>query len=117
MYGSKLNDRTRSKMKKLLDFIDATIQQLTKKNAEFDLEDVNSMMKTMNQLREMEAKIHLKLAPVQDAYNMLNKFACRVKVEEQEMLEKLENKWDVLVKQSSKSMGMYDIDPRMFTVM
>eukprot|EP00698_Gefionella_okellyi_P008565 TRINITY_DN2129_c0_g1_i1.p1 TRINITY_DN2129_c0_g1~~TRINITY_DN2129_c0_g1_i1.p1 ORF type:complete len:4495 (+),score=1467.97 TRINITY_DN2129_c0_g1_i1:46-13530(+) len=104
MYGTKLNQFTKAKMKKLLDFMDDTTNKLTKKKSDFDLDDVNNMMKTLAELRDMEAKIHMKLAPVQDTYAMLNKFSCRVKAEEQEMVDMLGTKWDRLKELSSKSM-------------
>eukprot|EP00698_Gefionella_okellyi_P008566 TRINITY_DN2129_c0_g2_i1.p1 TRINITY_DN2129_c0_g2~~TRINITY_DN2129_c0_g2_i1.p1 ORF type:complete len:4490 (+),score=1324.74 TRINITY_DN2129_c0_g2_i1:457-13926(+) len=106
MFGSRLNHISKSKMKDLTDFMDDTMQQLTRKNKDLDLDDVNNTMKVLERLRVMEAEFLMKLAPIQDTYGMLVKHSVQIKSEEIEFMEALQSKWDRLKEQSMKTMDM-----------
>lgn len=58
----------------------------------------------MEKLRRLEAKIYLKLMPIQDTYSLLKRFQVKVGQEELEQLEHLDQKWDKLKAQSVKTM-------------
>jgi len=61
-------------------------------------------MMVMEKLRKLEAKIYLKLTPIQDTYSMLKRFQVKINQEEIEMLDQMEQKWDRLKQQSVKTM-------------
>jgi dynein heavy chain len=73
---------------------------------DLDLDDVNNLMMVLEKLRRMEAKIFLKLSPIQETYSLLKHFHVRVAIEETEELDQLEQKWDKLKAQSTKTMDV-----------
>ena len=65
------------------------------------------MMKVLENLRVMEAEIHMKLAPIEDTYSVLSKFGVKVKPEEMELVDAMRSKWDALKTNAAKTMGAF----------
>jgi hypothetical protein len=63
------------------------------------------MMKVLENLRVMEAEIHMKLAPIEDTYAVLSKYGVRVRTEELEQVEMMRQKWERVKETSATTMG------------
>ena len=69
-----------------------------------DLEDVNTAMKTLTKLRENEAEIDFKLAPIESTFGMLVKNAVTVPPSDIESIEVVKAKWKKLLTLSAAMM-------------
>ncbi|GIQ80742.1 dynein heavy chain [Kipferlia bialata] len=86
-FGAQLNERAKSDLIKLHEFIDETDRALSKEVD--DLEDVRTTMTYMAELREVESKIDHRIIPIEDTYAILSKYVVRVSSDESELVDQL----------------------------
>lgn len=69
-----------------------------KKIDKLDLDDVRNVMMLLNEVREREADIDNTIQPIDDMYNLLNRFNVPVDKEEQEQVGDMNYSWEKLRK-------------------
>ena len=94
LYAGKLNEKARLGLENLSDFMEENTVKLTRKMN--DLDDVRNAMLSLASMRDMEAVIDLKLAPIEDAYYILMKCNSEVSAEEKEVVDNLRYRWKKL---------------------
>ena len=98
LYGEKMNDKVRGMMDYILEYMEET--QVVMSREINDLEDINNMMGTLEKMRQLEAEIDMKMAPIEDAYRTLQKYHVPVTEEELEQVDALHYNWAKLCSQS-----------------
>eukprot|EP00768_Dysnectes_brevis_P002834 gnl/Dysnectes_brevis/2072_a2396_807.p1 GENE.gnl/Dysnectes_brevis/2072_a2396_807~~gnl/Dysnectes_brevis/2072_a2396_807.p1 ORF type:complete len:4631 (+),score=1942.19 gnl/Dysnectes_brevis/2072_a2396_807:116-13894(+) len=86
-YGAHLNDKARTDLTELTDFVGDTTAALSREVS--DLEDVRQAMVSLSELREMEAIIDQRIVPMEEMYAMLSSFGVRVSADEVEAVDQL----------------------------
>lgn len=82
-----------------MDYVGQSMKQLEsyqKKITKLDLDDVRNVMMLLNEVREREADIDNTILPIEDMYNLLNRFNVPVDKEEQDQVADLNYSWEKL---------------------
>ena len=93
-YGDLLNRIGRNGMIKLSDFIEKMKVALSKNIT--SLEDLRAAMEALKKVRNMAAKIDIKMAPIDESYLLLSKYNIVVPQEELDQYEGLAYNWKKL---------------------
>ncbi|OHT09327.1 Dynein heavy chain family protein [Tritrichomonas foetus] len=93
-YGDLLNKIGRNDMMKLSEFMEKMKNNLSKGITQ--LEDLRSAMESLKKVRNMAAKFEIKMAPIEESYQLLAKYNVVVPQEEIEQFEGLTYNWNKL---------------------
>lgn len=93
-YGVNLNRKIKKDMEDLIEYMDKQSVKLSRKIA--DLDDLRLAVVTLGEIREAEVDIDMKVAPIEEAYLLLNKHQVVVTREEMEMVDSLRYSWKKL---------------------
>ena len=100
VYATRLNQRVKSDMTELIEFINDMSKKLNRQIT--DLDDVRSAMAALAKMREAEIKVDMTIGPVEEAYAMLSRHECHVLREEVEEVDTLQYRWSKVLSQSHK---------------
>ena len=100
VYATRLNQRVRTDMTELIEFINDMSKKLNRQIT--DLDDVRSAMAALAKMREAEIKVDMTIGPVEEAYAMLSRHDCHVLREEVEEVDTLQYRWTKVLSQSHK---------------
>lgn len=95
-YGHSLNVLVKDEMTELVEWMNDTEAKLKRKVE--DLESLNQTMRVIEQLRVEEAKLDIKLHPIEDAYAVLSKYGIHVSKEEIDQVDTLDYRLKNLLK-------------------
>jgi dynein heavy chain len=93
-YGLNLNQKVKRDMEELIEYMDNKSVRLSRKIA--DIDDLRLAVNTLMEIRESEVDIDMKLAPIEEAYQLLVKHNVSVSKEETEMVDSLRYSWKKL---------------------
>ncbi|KAG5463766.1 MAG: dynein, axonemal, heavy chain 5, partial [Olpidium bornovanus] len=93
-YGQKLNSKVKKDMEELIEYMDSKTVKLARKIS--DIDDLRLAVTTLSEIREAEVDIDMKVAPIEEAYQLLTKHGVTVTKEETEMVDSLRYSWKKL---------------------
>ncbi|XP_033641432.1 dynein heavy chain 8, axonemal-like [Asterias rubens] len=101
LLGKSLNQEYRKKMDGVSDFVAEYTKRLARPIK--DLDDVRNAMGALEDLRQNEIRIDMILGPIEEAYNMLQKFQVNVAKEEADRVDTLRYSYQKLTRQADKT--------------
>ena len=114
IYAKSLNEKVRTEMNDLIEFINEMSKRLGRNIA--DLDDVRNAMGALAKMREAEIKVDMTIGPVEEAYAMLSRHECPVMREEVENVDTLQYRWTKVLSSSHKVQGhLLTIQPKFRT--
>lgn len=93
-YGANLNRKVKKDMEELIEYMENKTMRLSRKIN--DIDDLRMAVQTLGEIREAEVDIDMKVAPIEEAYILLNKHNVNVTKEETEMVDSLRYSWKKL---------------------
>uniref|UniRef100_A0ABM0ME01 Dynein heavy chain 5, axonemal-like n=1 Tax=Saccoglossus kowalevskii TaxID=10224 RepID=A0ABM0ME01_SACKO len=102
-FGRYCNNKYRTMMEEIFNFIDEEGKRLSRKIV--DLDDIRIAMKALKNIRENEIRIDMDIGPIEESYAMLNRYELLVAKEESERVDTLRYSWEKLVAQASEMSG------------
>ncbi|KAI9206840.1 dynein heavy chain and region D6 of dynein motor-domain-containing protein [Polychytrium aggregatum] len=93
-YGFNLNQKVKRDMEELIEYMENKTIRLSRKIS--DIDDLRMAVQTLSEIREAEVDIDMKVAPIEEAYLLLNKHSIAVTKEETEMADSLRYSWKKL---------------------
>lgn len=97
-YGKHCNNKYRTKMNEILEFIEDVGKRLSRPIK--DLDDIRFAMAALKEIRENEIRIDMDIGPIEESYAMLNKHELPVVKEEAEKCDTLRYSWQKLQSQT-----------------
>ncbi|KAI9220476.1 dynein heavy chain and region D6 of dynein motor-domain-containing protein [Blastocladiella britannica] len=94
IYGLNLNRKVKQDMEGLIDYMEKQTLKLSRKIS--DIDDLRLAVTTLSEIRETEVDIDMKVQPIEEAYQLLNKHGITVSKEETEMVDSLRYSWKKL---------------------
>ncbi|KAI9150964.1 hypothetical protein H9P43_009579 [Blastocladiella emersonii ATCC 22665] len=94
VYGLNLNLKVKQDMEGLIDYMEKQTLKLSRKIS--DIDDLRLAVTTLSEIRETEVDIDMKVQPIEEAYQLLNKHGITVSKEETEMVDSLRYSWKKL---------------------
>lgn len=97
-YTHKLGQAMKKKYKREMDYVYAVINEMERKldRPIRDLDDVRMIMDTLSKIREQEVDMDLKIDPIEEAFNVMNKYEIQVEQEHMEQVDNLRDTWHKL---------------------
>ncbi|KAJ3249557.1 Dynein heavy chain 5, axonemal [Chytriomyces hyalinus] len=93
-YGFNLNQKVKTDMEELIEYMDSKTVKLSRKIS--DIDDLRIAVRTLSEIRLAEVDIDMKVAPIEEAYLLLTKHNVAVTKEETEMVDSLRYSWKKL---------------------
>uniref|UniRef100_A0A4W3K4F2 Dynein heavy chain 5, axonemal-like n=1 Tax=Callorhinchus milii TaxID=7868 RepID=A0A4W3K4F2_CALMI len=94
-YARHCNEKYKSDMENVLTFIEETSKKLN--HPVNDMDDIRIIMGSLKDIREKQITIDLKIGPVEELYNLLNKYELQVVKEDSESVDTLRYTWERLL--------------------
>ncbi|KAI9141404.1 dynein heavy chain and region D6 of dynein motor-domain-containing protein [Paraphysoderma sedebokerense] len=93
-YGLNLNMKVKKDMEDLIEYMEKQSLKLSRKIS--DIDDLRLAVTTLSEIREAEVDVDMKMAPIEEAYQLLTKHGISVSKEETEMVDSLRYSWKKL---------------------
>ncbi|XP_015833540.2 dynein axonemal heavy chain 5 isoform X3 [Tribolium castaneum] len=100
----RIGQAMKKKYRREMDYVYAVISEMERKLERTirDLDDVRLIMDTLKKIREQEVDMELKIDPIEEAFNVLNRFDVMVEREIMEQVDNLRDTWNRLLKNALK---------------
>ncbi|GFO43348.1 dynein heavy chain 5, axonemal [Plakobranchus ocellatus] len=98
IYGKYCNNKYRSSMEEIFNFIEDLNKRLGRPIK--DLDDIRFSMAALKDIREAEIRIDMDIGPIEESYAMLNKHELKPEKEESEKVDTLRYSWERLQAQA-----------------
>ncbi|XP_030831333.1 dynein heavy chain 5, axonemal isoform X2 [Strongylocentrotus purpuratus] len=99
-FGKACNEKYRTMMEGIIDFIDDSTKKLNRPIK--DLDDIRLAMKALKDVRENEIRIEMAIGPIEESYALLNKYELLVAKEDVERVDTLRYSWAKLSSQATE---------------
>ncbi|XP_060534779.1 dynein axonemal heavy chain 5 isoform X2 [Cylas formicarius] len=95
----RIGQAMKKKYKREMEYVYAVINEMERKLERTirDLDDVRMIMETLKKIREQEVDMELKIDPVEEAFNVLNRFDVAVEREILDQVDNLRDTWKQLL--------------------
>lgn len=101
VFARACNEKYRNEMIEMFSFIDRTEKRLAREIK--DLEDIRLVMMAIKDLRENEIQYETKITPIEESYNLLQKYEIQISREESDGADTLRYRWDNLHRRAVRS--------------
>nr|CAI5822334.1 unnamed protein product [Callosobruchus analis] len=106
----RIGQAMKKKYRREMDYVYAVISDMERKldrNIR-DLDDVRMIMDTLKRIREQETDMELKIEPIEEAFNVLQRFEVFVESEITEQVDNLRYTWSQLLGRAMKMQNRFD---------
>ncbi|CAG9857423.1 unnamed protein product [Phyllotreta striolata] len=110
----RIGQAMRKKYRREMDYVYAVISEMDRKLERTirDLDDVRLIMDTLKKIREQEVDMDLKIEPVEEAFNVLQRFKVPVEREVTEQVDNLRDTWKQLLERAmTVQLNLLDMQP------
>ncbi|XP_071824188.1 dynein axonemal heavy chain 5-like [Apostichopus japonicus] len=108
-FAKACNEKYRSNMNDIFEFIEETGKKLSRPIK--DLDDIRLAMLTLKDVREKEISIDMQIGPIEESYALLNKYELLMK-DDTESVDTLRYSWEKIVTQATQlSHHLLEIQP------
>ncbi|XP_038070084.1 dynein heavy chain 5, axonemal-like isoform X1 [Patiria miniata] len=97
-YSRACNDKYRTMMEEIFDFIDEVSKRLNRPIK--DLDDIRLVMQSLKEVRVNEIRIDMEIGPIEESYALLNKYELLIAKEDAEKVDTLRYSWERVAAQS-----------------